>query len=390
MNALRTIIVITLLLTLTAVAASAQDTLTTTKKQPKGLLKQIEKIKQRIDEPFDTVRDTKYWRRALAHGKLDLHDKTIEYPKFLDFCIEVYRWGDHAFNYYDSTYVTGTGKNWKVMLKSNNWLDSYSGQLTSDHIRMQMNSDLTCNFGAQISFMALSLSYMVNLRDPLAGRQVKNTRWEFSFTSSRLALEAYFTKNNQNSVHLHRLGSWHGSKDFNGLTRESYGAYAYYFFNHKRYAQAAAYCFSKYQRRSAGSFLAGLHLSRQDITIDFSVLPTSFLRAKVPQDLRLCRFRYRDFCALIGYGYNWVFAKNWLLNITGIPSVGYRHSFANSVEGEKGLLSTNIRGKAALVYNRGSWFYGLHIISDGHWYHSRQHSLFNSCHDFNFTAGYRF
>jgi len=349
-----------------------------------------QQLREHLNEPFDTVRDEGYWKRALTHGKLDIYDETIEYPRFLDICLDLYRWGDYTFNHYDSAYVTGTGKNWKLMLKNNNWLDSYAGELSSQDVPVQMNSDLTSNFGGQISFMALSLGYMVNLRDLLGGKSVKNTRWDFSFTCSRMALELYYTKNDQSSVHLHRLGEWTGSELFGGLKRESYGAYAYYFFNHTRYAQAAAYCFSKYQRRSAGSLIAGIHLSHQDIVMDFDLLSDESHKALLPDGVLDYRFRYRDYCVLVGYGYNWVFAPNWLLNVTGIPSVGYRHSFPNSIEGKKDLVSTNFRGKAALVRNAGNFFYGLHIICDGHWYHSSQHSFFSNNNDFNVTAGYRF
>jgi len=378
--------ILTLLLVLSSSTMMAQTDTVPHHGGIKGLKQQL---REYMNQPFDTVRDKDYWKRALAHGKLDINDQTIQYPRFLDICLDLYRWGDHTFNHYDTAYVTSTGKNWKLMVKNNNWLDSYSGHLTDERTTVRMNSDVTSNFGGQISFMALSLGYMINMRDLLGGKSVKNTRWDFSFTCSRLALELYYTKNDGSSVHMRQLDDWMGNMLFSGLKRESYGAYGYYFFNHSRYAQAAAYCFSKYQRRSAGSFIIGGHWSHQDIVMDFEELSDD-MKSYLPDENTDYRFRYRDYCVLIGYGYNWVLGDKWLLNITGMPSIGYRHSFPNSIEGKKTLLSTNFRGKAAVVHNRGNFFYGLHIICDGHWYHSREHSLFNSNNDFNLTAGYRF
>ena len=109
-----------------------------------------QRVKQRIDEkmsePYDTIRDKGYWWRALKHGKVDLDGGTIDYPAFIGFCWKVYKWGDKAFNSYDSAYVVSTGKNWKLMLKSMNWADTYAGEpVKNAHIFTRSN--LTSNLG---------------------------------------------------------------------------------------------------------------------------------------------------------------------------------------------------------------------------------------------------
>lgn len=80
----------------------------------------MERIQEKMNEPYDTVRDGTYWWRAMKHGKVDVTGKTIHYPKFLRFAWKTYKWGDRTFNSYDSAYVVGTGKNWKLILSSNN------------------------------------------------------------------------------------------------------------------------------------------------------------------------------------------------------------------------------------------------------------------------------
>ena len=87
-----------------------------------------ELIKEKMNEPWDTIRDNGYWWRAMKHGKVDLDGGSIDYPAFIDFCWKVYKWGDKAFNSYDTAYVVSTGKNWKFMFKSNNWSDNYTGE----------------------------------------------------------------------------------------------------------------------------------------------------------------------------------------------------------------------------------------------------------------------
>ena len=227
----------------------------------------------------------------------------------VQFGFKVYRWLNHALNYYDTAYVVNPGKGkkkFKVMIKNSNWLDFYSGHLGKWGTPLQLNSDITSLFGFHISGMGLSFTYMINARDLLAGKFIRNRRLQFSFTTSRIFIEGYYRKNDQSTVHLHRLGRWMGDEIFSGLMREGYGLDAYYIFNHTHYSQAAAYCFSKYQKRSSGSLLAGIYLSHQDVVMDMSIL-RSALQRQLPGRKTDYRFRYRDFGFMIGYGYSWVF-----------------------------------------------------------------------------------
>ena len=155
------------------------------------------------------------------------------------------------------------------------------------------------------------------------------------------------------------------------------------------YSQAAAYCFSKYQKRSAGSLLAGIYLSHQDVVMDMTFLSNTLV-PYLPDHVTDYRFRYRDFGFMIGYGYSWVFHHGWLFNVTAVPSIGYRHSFPNSIDGKRSLLSTNLNGRLALVRTAGNFFYAFNFNHEGHWYQSVQHSFYNSYSNFDLTAGFRF
>lgn len=364
---------------------------------------QLDNISMRIDSLVmhidkmttkkDSVDDLDRWRRVIFRHGWSINDTSIIYPPMLDFGVKTYRWLNHALNYYDSAYVVNpgktSGKKWKIMLKNNNWIDFYSGHLSQWRSYVQLNSDVTSLFGFQICGMGLSFTYMINARDLLAGKFIRNRRLNFSFTTSRVFIEAYYRKNDQSTVHINRLGSWHGSKIFTGLKREGYGLDAYYIFNHTHYSQAAAYCFSKYQKRSSGSLLGGIYLSHQDVVMDMSTLDQD-LKKYLPDKITDYRFRYRDFGVMMGYGYSWVFHHGWLFNITAVPSIGYRHSFPVSIEGKKSLLSTNLNGRIALVRTAGNFFYAFTGSHEGHWYQSVNHSFYNSYSNFDVTAGFRF
>ena len=156
-----------------------------------------QRINDKLNEPYDTTRDKRYWWRAMKHGKINFKDSTMGYPKFVMFCYNTYMWGDRAFNSYDSAYVKPTGKNWKLFLKSNNWFDSYIGTPFKD-MKVIMNSNLVSNIGVTLSFMAVSLGYSVSISNLIHGGKVSN-KVDFSFTCARFTADAYYWEN-QNDI----------------------------------------------------------------------------------------------------------------------------------------------------------------------------------------------
>ena len=337
-------------------------------------------------EDFDTTRDEGYWKRALVHGRLDLYDTGISYPRFLDFALKVYRWGDRTFNSYDTAYVVGTGKNWKLMVRNNNWLDSYAGRLSDENVAVNFNSSITASLGVQISFMAVSYSYMYNLNKHFSNDAGRQFRWDFSFTCSRFSFEAYKHRNSRSVTGYIRdlqQNNGYNFRDAGGVTHKSHGMNLWYFFNHMKYSQGAAYTYSKIQRRSAGSWIAGLLYSNQDLDIDFN----NDDNADNPFTYR---YHYREFNLLGGYAYNWVFHSGWLFNITVAPTIGFKHSFLHSIGGEDDHLSASFKGRLGLVRNKGNFFYAMQFLVDGHLFTERNHTIFNSTEDLNFIAGFRF
>ncbi|MDE6490326.1 MAG: DUF4421 domain-containing protein, partial [Muribaculaceae bacterium] len=98
------------------------------------------------------------WIKQLVANNFRINDPSIRYPKFPKFCVDVYNWGNRTFNTYDTTYVVGTGKNWKAYMKSYNWADSYMLVFSRDS-RLKMVSDIYSDIGPSICFMAVSLGY---------------------------------------------------------------------------------------------------------------------------------------------------------------------------------------------------------------------------------------
>ena len=342
-------------------------------------------------EPVDTVLPERNWKDQLKGLHISLDDTITRYPKFINTVLKSGRWVRQALYTYDTTYVESFDNTWRFTIKCNNWFDTYRGHLTDQKMTVTMASNITSKFGGHVSYKGLGLGYMFNLRDAFTGHRMNNRRWDGSINTSRISVEWYYTKD-RSEINVHRLGdygkySWKSVK-FDGLSREAYGAYAYYFFNHRHYCQSAAYGISRRQLKTAGSFILGLHANKQNISMDFSKLEP-VLQEYLPDSLRNYQFNYRDYCALVGYGFNWVPKYRWLFNVTAIPSIGLRHSYYTTIEKDQYLLSGNIRIKMALILNRDKWSYGLNFVSDGHWYFSKHNDFFNSSQDINVSVSFR-
>lgn len=345
-------------------------------------------------DSFKTKYGHNFWKLAALSGKLDLKDKSVKYPGFIKFAVDVYNWGDKTFNSYDTAYVVGTGKRWKLQLKNGNWLNTYDLKIPHS-IHIGMASNIAPNIGAYISYMALSLGYSMNIDNLLAGEPVKHKRFEANFSCALVAFDLFYSKNTGNTM-ITKLGDnyknfnlFKADYEFSGLLLESYGLDMYYFFNNRKYSQGAAYSYSKYQKKSAGSFISGLTLSKQNIKIDFNTLPSEIIN-NLPLEHRNYHIYYNDYCVMLGYGYNWAFKKNWLYNITFIPCVGFNHSLDDTQISEKDLFSFNIKAKMALVYNHNNFFYSITGKYDGHFYRNSKYLFVNSYVNLAFVAGFRF
>ena len=220
------------------------------------------------------------WIRQLFDNGFQIHDPEVCYPKFPRFCLNVYNWGDRTFNSYDTTYVVGTGKNWKLQAKSYNWMES-SMMVFPKRTSIAMHSDLYSDAGFSLSFMAVSVGYMWNVNKLFSSPTNRRT-FNFDFTCSRFAINYQSVSSTGGMIITqfgdyqsdHRLHYRFDEASFNAKTLD-----AYWFFNNYKYSQGAAYSYSKYQLRNAGTPLIGINLTWQNIHNDFSGLPDAMLAA---------------------------------------------------------------------------------------------------------------
>lgn len=349
----------------------------------------------RITERWDSVKartSPTEWITQLIDNGFHINDPGVDYPKFPQFLLKVYNWGDRTFNSYDPRYVEATGKNWKILGKSYNWLESY--RIFFPHrMRVSMFSDLYSDIGPYLNFMAVSIGYSFNANELVRRPVAERHNFEFNFTCA-LFSGSYRRMSTKGGMRITEFGDYkkghHLSQKFNDVEQETTTADLYYFFNHRKYSHAAAYCYSKYQLRSAGTWIIGVDFTTQLIHIDFENLPEDMLQY-LPGDATRYSFHYSDYNLLGGYAHNWVLKpKKWLINLTVLPAVGYKHLYSDSGDGRKDMFSANIRANTSVVFNHRALFASLIGNFYGHAYFGNSYTFFNSVESLTLTVGARF
>lgn len=333
-----------------------------------------------------------FWIKQLVSNGFRINDTTVCYPRFPRFCLKVYNWGDRTFNSYDKDYVVGTGKNWKLIGKSYNWLET-STMLFDKSAPISMHSDLYSDAGFSLSFMAVSVGYMWNVNS-IFSEPTKRRTFNFDFTCSRFSIN-YQSVSSDGGMVITRFGDYnnghHIRRKFNNCSLVSKTLDAYYFFNHRHYSQGAAYSYSKHQLRSSGTALVGFDFAEQNIKMDFSGLPSDML-AYNPLGTDGYSSHYRSYSVMGGYAHNWVLKpRRWTVNLTAMAAVGYkefmdRDKADNTSESVANMLRLNV----ALIYNHRAFFSSFTVRGYGFLNYSSDFSHLNSIVSFTANAGVRF
>lgn len=185
---------------------------------------------------------------------------------------------------------------------------------------------------------------------------------------------------------------------FSGIDAKTFSFSAYYVFNHRHFSYPAAYNQSTVQRKSCGSLMLGAGYSKQIIDFDYKKLPYILIGntgEKLNETLKFSEINYRYYYASIGYAYNWVFAHDWLLGASVMPSIGVRKMKGEKINGNGVWMdlinfSTDVTSRAGIVWNNTQYFVGASFISHLYLYRKKRLSMTNSVNYANIYVGFFF
>jgi hypothetical protein len=210
-------------------------------------------------------------------------------------------------------------------------------------IKTKLNTSTRATVSVGVNYMGLAAGLAINPAN-LSG---KNKDMEFNLSAyfNRFGLEGYYQQSKTLSGTMSQGdASYHLDKGV--LRLASVYLTGYYAFNHKRFSYPAAFTHSYIQKRSAGSWLAGV--SFQGGTIKNS--------ESAPATLPQMRIEADNLGIGAGYGYNFVLGQKWLIHLSALPTVvvfNHNNLTINGVRKSAKAMRFNMifNERLALVHN---------------------------------------
>lgn len=331
------------------------------------------------------------WVEQLRYHNFDINAPGIKYPKFLKFCLKVYNWGDHTFNSYDTAYVVGTGKKWKVRALADTWVDSYN-LTTNKELPIWIISEPYNSAGAYIQWLAVSVGYSLDINSMVGKGQSKHSKLEYGFSCARFKVEGHYW-NNTGGSYIRQFSDYNEGRlmkqFFDGVKLSSLSVSGYYFFNNRKFSIDAAYSYSRIQKKSAGTALVGIGYRNVDVGLDFTKLPDN-LKPYLYLNTDACKFHYNSYLLIGGYSFNWVWNRHLLFNATAMPCVGFAHTYSDSTDGESYMVALAAKGTASITYNLRNFFVCAVGKMDANWYLSKNYKFLSSVENLQVSLGLRF
>lgn len=258
----------------------------------------------------------------------------------------------------DTLYVVRPKTKWTIKGRVN-----FSGQNmylrgTSNGTEYEalLHTDFKTTLNVSAGYLGLSLGLSVNP----ASWAGKYHDYEFNLNSYSNRWGVDLVYHNQQSA-----GGWlkfkgdDASMDIEdgSLLSKTLNVNAYLVFNHRRFSFPAAFSQSYIQRRSAGSWLLGFSLMGQ------------WVEPKAPMAMPANKYNSINIALGAGYGYNFALRRNWMLHISGIPTVAI-WSNTETWNGYEWRKATShfpdiiVAGRAALVKNYRQNFIGISLVAN--------------------------
>ncbi len=266
-------------------------------------------------------------------------------------------------NKYNLTLMTRSDWRYKMI-----WLRGRS-DVDKSHQTLYFHPKSQVTIGPYVGYSLLFLGWTINIGSDISSN---NSNIYLSLYAPMFGVDYYYERD-VNGYRISRISGFdkeirEASRDqeFPGLSTHMKYLHFYYIFNHRHFSYPAAYSQSTVQRRSSGAFILGYTYSLQKIDFNYEQLPSAFYDADgqlmLNKALQVHEVHYHNHSISLGYTYNWVFARNFLFNISTAPAIGYNFTRGKSVSSEKIYRLSNINfdfiGKLAIVWNTNRFFAG--------------------------------
>ncbi|MBO4565222.1 MAG: DUF4421 family protein [Bacteroidaceae bacterium] len=249
---------------------------------------------------------------------------------------------------YDTTYVVRPDGKLTLKVRMNQTGNDFHAKGTVNDIysKADLKTSHKTTFSVVGNYRGIGVGVAIN---PAKWKGIyKDYEFNLNYYSSKLSLDFSYQRSATLTGDIHR-GDMLERLESDDLTLKVVNLAGYYTFNHRRFSFPAAFTQSYIQRRSAGSWLAGISYQGG------SVKTTDDLKTRNPNaaDIRI----YVGHVGIGGgYGYNWVVGKKWLFHMSMLPTFVIYNRNNMTVNGERKeakhmRFNMIFNERAAIVYN---------------------------------------
>ena len=242
--------------------------------------------------------------------------------------------------------------------------------------------------GPYVGYSLLFLGWTVDIGSHLT---TNNSNLYLSLYAPMFGID-YYHENDVDGYRIQRIDGFDRevmedgkNLPFPGLSTNMKYVHVYYIFNHRHFSYPAAYSQSTVQRRSSGALILGYNYSRQIINFNYNLLPEPFFDTDgnliLNDALQVKQVRYTNHSVSLGYTYNWVFARNFLFNVSASPAIGYNFTRGENLTHDKIYRLRNLNfdfiGKLGFVWNSQRLFAGWAFTAHTYTYKKSTFSCLN-------------
>ena len=221
---------------------------------------------------------------------------------------------------YDTNYVARPKEKWLFRLLGNqtgNYIHA-KGTVHDVYSKYDLHTKTNYTMGLEVNYCDIAATFSIN--PAKIGGDYNDYEFNFEYHGQMISFDINYLRATSLTGDI-KLGNM-DHLDEEGLRMNVVNASAYYIFNHRKFSYPAALYQNYYQRRSAGSWLAGLSVQAGSIKTTEELKERSPLAPEV-------HLKFANVALGGGYGYNLVLGQRsqWLLHLSAIPSVVvYKHN----------------------------------------------------------------
>ena len=309
-----------------------------------------------------------------------------------------------GFSAIDTNYVEPQHYNWAFMLQNTYNYDVY--RLSSAYGQeILLSPDVLFRIGPYFGWRWIFLGTTIELKNLGVDNNSLKKEFTLSLYSAQIGVDLYYRRTgNDYKIRKANFGSDDvndklKSVPFDGLNVGITGFNVYYIFNHNRFSYPAAFSQSTCQKISCGSWMAGLGYTHHNLELDHEKLKrvveeTTNNKVQIDSSLMFNRLKYDDINVSVGYGYNWVFARNWLLGASLSLALAYKWSSGDTNQPADDFSFKNFNldgvGRIGVVWNNTKWYFGSNVIMHSYNYRKSRFAANNVFGSLNIYCGFNF